>query len=1118
MAFPESPLPIKHELLIDGVWTDITSRTKLTTGIDVTSGFSGEQLSLAASVSSATVFNRDQFFSNRVPTATNYGKFSKNVQCRIAVDEDVRFMRMADLKTSTGGYDQARASTTDKASLDVTGDIDIRVDVQPDHWLGGRGVMFAGKYNSGGNQRGWGLWMHRLGYLGIVWSPDGTSTNRIEHYSDAMITGGGRKLLRATLDVNNGAGGYTVTFYTSDMPQTDSVQVPVGTFESGTTTGWTPFDATFTASTEHAQGGRYAGLLTVVGTPAQAYVRPSNGAIVTAGRTYQVRVGLYSEAATTVFVAVDWFDGALAYLTTTGTTVDVPANDWITAECTFLAPASAVFAGHGPSLTGSPATGTELWVDNIDFFEITWTQLGSQIVTTAGTTSIFSNTSSMTVGTINPSTGYAGFVAPAGEAHTLEPFVGRIYGLQVFSGINGTLVADFNTTTQNVGDTSWSDGLSSPNTWTLNASAEIIRSDYRFWGEVTSITPQADSTGTDVTCALQAGDLLTRLQIGGKSVDSAVYSNLIRYTDAATGTNGTLDLYYPMEDSAQATRPTAVIGRNGAMFDCTFSADATFPASAGALVFSSDSGWASGDGLPPSTTANTGVMTVLFYFYAPAVPASAVGWIFYKLTGGNSARLVINVEPAQYRLRIEDSTGTDLLNTNVLFGAGAEPSNRWIAMRVMLTQNGGNVDYEWGWYPLGAAVQYGVSGSYVGTIGRSYYWGSPSFTGKTGWKLAHVTSMRESLEWSNTNFTNATNAYVGEYPSTRFTRLCQAYRIPYWIIGRARSTADPTAEPDTMGPQTPQTKIALLEETARVAGGYLFGPRDNFGIALRLRNSVTNRETVSISFPGNELSEAIVPRDDLFFVRNQVEASRPNGGTHTYTKTTGALNVNEPSADPQGVGVYNPGPQTFVVELDAQLEDYSREAVFFGTWDEMRYVQATVQVERTPFVTDASLTALIRALKLFDPIEVTGFSTSRPDLPPDNAELLIIGCNEQLRNRSQLLRWNLVPYRPYRINDLTGRAVSHFLLGPSNSSLSADITTGATSFTVATPSGRLWKTGTVNVAIRIGGEDMTVGTITGTTSPQTFSNVTRNTNNMATTKAHLAGAVVKLRNTWFLNR
>jgi len=43
----------------------------------------------------------------------------------------------------------------------------------------------------------------------------------------------------------------------------------------------------------------------------------------------------------------------------------------------------------------------------------------------------------------------------------------------------------------------------------------------------------------------------------------------------------------------------------------------------------------------------------------------------------------------------------------------------------------------------------------------------------------------------------------------------------------------------------------------------------------------------------------------------------------------------------------------------------------------------------------------------------------------------------------------------------------------------------------------------------VGGEEMSVGTITGASSPQTFSNVTRSVNGVV--KSHSTGAVVHLK-------
>lgn len=967
MAFPASALPIKHEWLINGTWTDITSRVRGADDVRITRGYSSEQSALSASSCVFTLNNHDLFFSSRIPGTTNYGMLGKNIQSRTSITESTTFLKLADYSIATGDYDGASIATADKAVLDIVGDIDIRIDIEPDNWRGGYGQMLVAKWIASGNQRSWIMWIDRRGYLGFAWTTGGTDATRILIMSSVVVPASGRNSLRCTLDVNNGAGGYTQTFYTSD------------------------------------------------------------------------------------------------------------------------------------SVTG------------------TWTQLGAQTVTTAGVTSIFSSTSPLTVGIASTQNRTSFNIGPTTPQAIVAPFIGRIYRMQLYQNIAGTLRADMNATAQAAGSTSWSDGLATANTWTLTNSAEITAQDYRFWGEVGFVPPKADSTGTDVYSPATAFDILSRLQIGSKAVKSSIYTNLIRYSDAAAGTSGTMDLYFPCEDGAQATSPTPVIGKKGYATDCTFSTDTAFPGSAGTLVFSTDSAWAAGDGVASAGTTNTGVCSFLFYFKAPSIPASTMNFMFFNLVGGTITRMDIDVGAASYRLRARSSDGTSLLSTTVGFGTGAEP-DQWLAMRVMLTQNGGNVDYEWGWYPIGAPVSYGASGSFAATVGRpsgNISWGSPSFTGKTGWNLAHVAAMREVLEWNTYNFVNSTNGYVGEYPSARFKRLCQLYGIPFWVVGRQYDFSGETAaEPDPMGPQTLQPLMALLQECTAIDGGYLYGPRDKFGLAFRLRNSIYNREAVQLNYSQQVLSGDLSPREDLFFAKNDVTVVRPNGGTARFVKTTGTLNTSESSVDPQGIGTYDPGPQTINVQADDQLSDFAGEIVFFGTWDELRYVQVTVQLERQNFVNSATLTRAIRKLDLFDPIAITGLSNTW--LPPDDAELLVLGYSEVLQNRGHVFILNTAPYGPYRVNDMTASILSRARIAGSHSALNAGITTTATSFAVKTTSGKLWSTSVTNIKIKVGGELMTVGSISGTSSPQTFNSVTRSVNGVVL--AHSANDVVVIAEPWYVIR
>lgn len=114
------------------------------------------------------------------------------------------------LPGSSGAY----ASTPDNAALDITGDIDLRADVTVAAWqTPAVTIPFVAKYTEAGNQRSYVLQLAG-GLLQFVWSNDGTAVLQVLSTAAVPISSG-RLAVRATLDVNNGAGGNTVTFYTA---------------------------------------------------------------------------------------------------------------------------------------------------------------------------------------------------------------------------------------------------------------------------------------------------------------------------------------------------------------------------------------------------------------------------------------------------------------------------------------------------------------------------------------------------------------------------------------------------------------------------------------------------------------------------------------------------------------------------------------------------------------------------------------------------------------------------------------------------------------------------------------------------------------------------------------
>lgn len=133
-------------------------------------------------------------------------------------------------------------------------------------------------------------------------------------------------------------------------------------------TGWEPTNCTFAWSTTQAHLGVGSGLLTVVGSPVQAYTRSPRIA-VTVGAGYGLSLWVRSgDGASTVSAAIDWYDSSDAYLSTsTSGGTAAAAATWEERRVTATAPASAAYARYGPTIASTP-TGETLHVDDVQFF------------------------------------------------------------------------------------------------------------------------------------------------------------------------------------------------------------------------------------------------------------------------------------------------------------------------------------------------------------------------------------------------------------------------------------------------------------------------------------------------------------------------------------------------------------------------------------------------------------------------------------------------------------------------------------------------------------------------------------------------------------------------------
>ncbi|GHH83873.1 hypothetical protein [Streptomyces capitiformicae] len=194
------------ELFFDGTWNPVTRDLRKTSTVTFTRGLSAESSSAAApTVCECVLDNRSFTYAPRNPESDLYGKIGRNTPMRLGYYAGSPWAEMP----GTAGNS---LTTPDAAGLAVT-DLDLRIELALEDWSQQK---LAGRYEVTGDNRSWGLMMGGTGQVSLLWSPNGTLASRIQEFSTEPLKAynGQRLTLRVTLDVNNGAGGYEVRFYT----------------------------------------------------------------------------------------------------------------------------------------------------------------------------------------------------------------------------------------------------------------------------------------------------------------------------------------------------------------------------------------------------------------------------------------------------------------------------------------------------------------------------------------------------------------------------------------------------------------------------------------------------------------------------------------------------------------------------------------------------------------------------------------------------------------------------------------------------------------------------------------------------------------------------------------
>lgn len=722
----------------------------------------------------------------------------------------------------------------------------------------------------------------------------------------------------------------------------------------------------------------------------------------------------------------------------------------------------------------------------------TWTQLGDVVTSVLGTgTSIYDSTAPIELGDVTDH--------PTIVQQSYTGLVGRFNAFELRNS-SGTVVANPTFTGLTAGASSVADSHS--NTFTFQNDAAVSNKRWRFHGELSSLPPRWDTSGNDTYVPIDVNGMLRRLRQANTPLHSALYRQL------ANGPNP-VAAYWSCEDDSSATSFAPAT---------PYTSPGKF---AGSLSLSATSVNGS-DSLP--TTNNTNVTfsvpeydasngsVAFFFLYIPSdskpadgtvlasinTTGSASRWEFVYWTDGGAAGDLggsdgIGVGVA----KANDESGTySVLSPSGVISTSI--NDKLLLCSIGYNQSGTTMNYDWD------AASFGTgNAAFAFTVYDPPFRTSSSTTGgrvskitidpgkKTqGVAFGHVGVWADVPSSSDARIYCG---YLGENGGARMVRLCAEEGVTLRLIG-STDTMPP------MGEQTSKALTDLLQECADADHGMLFECRDAMSLCYRTRSSLYSQTTrLELDYDDGAVSDAIEPTDDDQQVRNDVTVSRDGGSSARVEKTTGRLSVNAP---PDGVGRYQDS-QSYNLWLDDDLEDHASWAVHLGTVDEARYPTLGIDYTNDGFNGDADMNEAGLMLDIGDRIALT----NPPDsLPPDDVYQLAQGYGEAYGNFVHKQAFNCSPASPYDVATLTSARVD-----TSGSELADDYDTDDTSLSVTTTNGERWTTDTdyMPFDIIVGGEQMTVTAISGTTTTQTFT-VTRSVNGVV--KSQTSGTAVNIFN------
>jgi hypothetical protein len=197
-------------LRVGGTAVDVTDDVLHGQAIRYSWGRRAEGSQTDPATASLVLRNSDGRYTGRNPLSPYYGQLGRNTPLSLTYTGP-------DVSLYLPSGSTQRAIGTDTAALDIVGDLDVRADLTPTAWGGTTslsGWVVMGKW-AGSTQHSWYMVMQDNGKPALFWSTNGLTSTGSGADVPVPFAPGQRGALRITLDVNNGLGGWTTTFYTA---------------------------------------------------------------------------------------------------------------------------------------------------------------------------------------------------------------------------------------------------------------------------------------------------------------------------------------------------------------------------------------------------------------------------------------------------------------------------------------------------------------------------------------------------------------------------------------------------------------------------------------------------------------------------------------------------------------------------------------------------------------------------------------------------------------------------------------------------------------------------------------------------------------------------------------